>query len=258
MAREEGGRGRDHNREERDSEFVDRLVHINRVAKVVKGGRRFGFAALVVVGDQKGRVGFGHGKAREVPEAIRKATEAAKRGVMRVPLREGRTLHHDVNGRHGAGKVILRAAPAGTGIIAGGPMRAVFETLGVHDVVAKSQGSSNPYNMVRATFDALAPGGQPALGRPAPQHQGLHAAVPTRRRRGRRVGFVIGKPVMSQKKMITLEQTVSAIGRRADQRQTLVGLGLNKIGRRSAVLDTPAARGMIAKVAHLVRVVDGE
>jgi small subunit ribosomal protein S5 len=157
MAREgEGGRGRDHrNREERDSEFVDRLVHINRVAKVVKGGRRFGFAALVVVGDQKGRVGFGHGKAREVPEAIRKATEAAKRSVVRVPLREGRTLHHDVNGRHGAGRVVLRAAPAGTGIIAGGPMRAVFESLGVHDVVAKSQGSSNPYNMVRATFDAL-------------------------------------------------------------------------------------------------------
>jgi small subunit ribosomal protein S5 len=156
MAREgEGGRGRDQRREDRDSEFVDRLVHINRVAKVVKGGRRFGFAALVVVGDQKGRVGFGHGKAREVPEAIRKATEAAKRGVVRVPLREGRTLHHDVNGRHGAGRVVLRAAPAGTGIIAGGPMRAVFESLGVHDVVAKSQGSSNPYNMVRATFDAL-------------------------------------------------------------------------------------------------------
>ncbi len=152
-----GGRGREREqqREERDSEFVDRLVHINRVAKVVKGGRRFGFAALVVVGDQKGRVGFGHGKAREVPEAIRKATEAAKRGLIRVPLREGRTLHHDVNGRHGAGRVVLRAAPAGTGIIAGGPMRAVFETLGMHDVVAKSQGSSNPYNMVRATFDAL-------------------------------------------------------------------------------------------------------
>ncbi len=142
-------------REERDNEFVDRLVHINRVAKVVKGGRRFGFAALVVVGDQKGRVGFGHGKAREVPEAIRKATEAAKRGLVRVPLREGRTLHHDVVGRHGAGRVTLRSAPAGTGIIAGGPMRAVFETLGMHDVVAKSQGSSNPYNMVRATFDAL-------------------------------------------------------------------------------------------------------
>jgi small subunit ribosomal protein S5 len=142
-------------REERDSEFVDKLVHINRVAKVVKGGRRFGFAALVVVGDQKGRVGFGHGKAREVPEAIRKATEAAKRGLVRVPLREGRTLHHDVIGHHGAGHVILRAAPPGTGIIAGGPMRAVFETLGVQDVVAKSFGSSNPYNMVRATFDAL-------------------------------------------------------------------------------------------------------
>ena len=142
-------------REEKDSEFVDKLVHINRVAKVVKGGRRFGFAALVVVGDQKGRVGFGHGKAREVPEAIRKATDAAKRNLIKVPLREGRTLHHDVKGRHGAGKVLLRAAPPGTGIIAGGPMRAVFETLGVQDVVAKSQGSSNPYNMVRATFEAL-------------------------------------------------------------------------------------------------------
>ena len=142
-------------REDRDSEFLDKLVHINRVAKVVKGGRRFGFAALVVVGDQKGRVGFGHGKAREVPEAVRKATESAKRGLIRVPLREGRTLHHDVTGRHGAGKVVLRAAPAGTGIIAGGPMRAVFESLGMQDVVAKSLGTSNPYNMVRATFDAL-------------------------------------------------------------------------------------------------------
>ncbi|HSM19075.1 MAG TPA: 30S ribosomal protein S5 [Hyphomicrobiales bacterium] len=142
-------------RDERDGEFVDKLVHINRVAKVVKGGRRFGFAALVVVGDQKGRVGYGHGKAREVPEAIRKATESAKRSMIRVPLREGRTLHHDVAGRHGAGRVVLRAAPAGTGIIAGGPMRAVFETLGMQDVVAKSIGSSNPYNMVRATFVAL-------------------------------------------------------------------------------------------------------
>lgn len=141
--------------QERESEFADRLVHINRVAKVVKGGRRFGFAALVVVGDQKGRVGFGHGKAREVPEAIRKATEQAKRQMIRVPLREGRTLHHDVNGRHGAGKVHLRAAPAGTGIIAGGPMRAIFEMLGINDIVAKSLGSANPYNMVRATFEAL-------------------------------------------------------------------------------------------------------
>ena len=152
MAREPRER---RDREERESEFSDKLVHIDRVAKVVKGGRRFGFAALVVVGDEKGRVGFGHGKAREVPEAIRKATEAAKRGLIRVPLREGRTLHHDVAGRHGAGRVYLRAAPPGTGIIAGGPMRAVFETLGMQDVVAKSLGSSNPYNMVRATFDAL-------------------------------------------------------------------------------------------------------
>jgi small subunit ribosomal protein S5 len=147
-------RSRSREREE-PSEFVDKLVHINRVAKVVKGGRRFGFAALVIVGDQKGRVGHGHGKAREVPEAIRKATEAAKRNLIRVPLREGRTLHHDVLGRHGAGKVFLRSAPPGTGIIAGGPMRAVFDALGMQDVVAKSIGSSNPYNMVRATFDAL-------------------------------------------------------------------------------------------------------
>ena len=153
--RREGGHRGGRDREERDSEFVDKLVHINRVAKVVKGGRRFGFAALVVVGDQKGRVGFGHGKAREVPEAIRKATEAAKRALIRVPLRDARTLHHDSQGRHGAGKVILRSAPAGTGIIAGGPMRAVFETLGMQDVVAKSLGSTNPYNVVRATFDAL-------------------------------------------------------------------------------------------------------
>jgi small subunit ribosomal protein S5 len=153
----EGGRRREREgeREERDNEFVDRLVHINRVAKTVKGGRRMAFAALVVVGDQKGRVGFGHGKAREVPEAIRKATESAKRGLLRVSLRDGRTLHHDVRGHHGAGKVLLRSAPPGTGIIAGGPMRAILECLGMSDVVAKSLGSSNPYNMVRATFDAL-------------------------------------------------------------------------------------------------------
>ena len=148
------GRGKD-KREEEQSEFVDRLVGINRVAKVVKGGKNFGFAALVVVGDQKGRVGFGHGKAREVPEAIRKATDEAKKKMIRVPLREGRTLHHDGRGRHGAGKVVLRAAPPGTGVIAGGPMRAVLDVLGVQDVVAKSLGTSNPYNMVRATFDAL-------------------------------------------------------------------------------------------------------
>ena len=175
MARE-----REHHREreERDSEFTDKLVHINRVAKVVKGGRRFGFAALVVVGDQKGRVGFGHGKAREVPEAIRKATDAAKRSLIRVPLREGRTLHHDVIGHHGAGKVFLRAAPQGTGIIAGGPMRAIFEALGVQDVVAKSVGTSNPHNMIKATFDAL-----------------THSVSPrsVAARRGRKVSEILGR-----------------------------------------------------------------
>jgi small subunit ribosomal protein S5 len=162
MAREPGQRGGGDRRERRDrggdeehSDIVEKLVHINRVAATVKGGRRFSFAALMVVGDQKGRVGFGHGKAREVPEAIRKATEEAKKSMIRVPLRESRTLHHDGAGRHGAGKVILRSAPPGTGVIAGGPMRAVLETLGVQDVVGKSTGSSNPYNMVRATFDAL-------------------------------------------------------------------------------------------------------
>ncbi len=155
--REGGGRGRDRDRSERDGgdELIDKLVTINRVAKVVKGGRRFAFAALVVVGDQKGRVGYGAGKAREVPEAIRKATDRAKRGMIRVPMKEGRTLHHDVEGHFGAGNVILRSATAGTGIIAGGPLRAVFETLGIGDVVAKSLGSRNPHNMVKATFTAL-------------------------------------------------------------------------------------------------------
>ena len=153
MARE--GQRRDRRDRDETPEFADRLVAINRVSKTVKGGKRFGFAALVVVGDQKGRVGFGKGKAKEVPEAIRKATEAAKRGMIRVPLREGRTLHHDMQGRHGAGKVVMRTAPQGTGIIAGGPMRAVFEMLGIQDVVAKSTGSQNPYNMIRATIDGL-------------------------------------------------------------------------------------------------------
>jgi small subunit ribosomal protein S5 len=158
--------GRDGNRGRRDDkrgqgaedggeELIEKLVHINRVSKTVKGGKRFGFAALVVVGDGKGRAGFGHGKAREVPEAIQKATAAAKKAMVRVPLREGRTLHHDGTGHFGAGLVHLRSAPQGTGIIAGGPMRAVFESLGVADVVTKSTGTSNPYNMIRATFEAL-------------------------------------------------------------------------------------------------------
>jgi small subunit ribosomal protein S5 len=146
------GRERD---DRQDSELTDRLVNVNRVAKVVKGGRRFGFSALVVVGDGKGRVGYGSGKAREVPEAVRKATEQAKRGMVRIPLRQGRTLHHDVIGHFGAGHVLLRSAPPGTGIIAGGPMRAVCEALGIHDVVGKSLGSANPHNMVKATFVAL-------------------------------------------------------------------------------------------------------
>ncbi len=154
-----GGRGRNNNdrrpAQEEDDGTIEKLVHINRVSKTVKGGKRFGFAALVVVGDGQGRVGFGHGKAREVPEAINKATAAAKKSMIRVALKDGRTLHHDGKGHFGAGKVTLRSAPAGTGIIAGGPMRAVFESLGVADVVTKSVGTSNPYNMIRATFAAL-------------------------------------------------------------------------------------------------------
>jgi len=171
-------RNQTNERREREDDLLDKLVHINRVAKVVKGGRRFAFAALVVVGDAKGRVGFGTGKAREVPEAIRKATEQAKRTMIRVPLREGRTLHHDVRGKYGAGKVILRAAPPGTGIIAGGPMRAVFETMGVQDVVAKSVGSNNPHNMVKATFHAL---------------QTLRSPRMIAAKRGKKVGDIVGR-----------------------------------------------------------------
>src|ERR1700732_2106376 len=161
-----------------ESEFAEKLVSINRVAKVVKGGRRFGFAALVVVGDRKGRVGYGSGKAREVPEAIRKATEQARRGLGRVPLPEGRTLHHDMKDSYGAGKVVIRAARPGTGIIAGGPMRAIFEALGVQDVVAKSVGSSNPHNMIKATFQALA-------------HANSPRAVAARR--GKKVAEILGR-----------------------------------------------------------------
>jgi len=173
--RREGGRDRRDDRRDREEtpEFADRLVAINRVSKTVKGGKRFGFAALVVVGDQKGRVGFGKGKAKEVPEAVRKATEQAKRNLIRVPLRDGRTLHHDIEGRHGAGKVVMRTAVAGTGIIAGGPMRAVFEMLGLQDVVAKSIGSQNPYNMIRATIDGLK---QEASPRQVAQRRGKKVA----------------------------------------------------------------------------------
>ncbi|MEM9395281.1 MAG: 30S ribosomal protein S5 [Pseudomonadota bacterium] len=178
MAERENRRGRRDDRDE-TPEFQDRLVAINRVSKTVKGGKRFGFAALVVVGDQRGRVGFGKGKAKEVPEAIRKATEQAKRNLIRVPLREGRTLHHDIEGRHGAGKVMMRTAPQGTGIIAGGPMRAVFEMLGVQDVVAKSIGSQNPYNMIRATLDGLKKETSPRM---------------VAQRRGKKVSDILRKP----------------------------------------------------------------
>jgi small subunit ribosomal protein S5 len=173
-----GRRGRRDDGDGQDSEFVEKLVSINRVAKVVKGGRRFGFAALVVVGDGRGRVGYGAGKAREVPEAIRKATEQAKRGLVRIPLREGRTLHHDVNGTYGAGRVVLRPAPPGTGIIAGGPMRAVFESLGVQDVVAKSVGTSNPHNMIKATFQALS---------------SIQSPKDVAAKRGKKVGDIVGR-----------------------------------------------------------------
>lgn len=173
-----GGRRGDGERGDRESELIEKLVSINRVAKVVKGGRRFGFAAIVVVGDGKGRAGYGTGKAREVPEAIRKATDQAKRGMVRIPLREGRTLHHDSRGRFGSGKVVLRSAKPGTGIIAGGPMRAVFESLGLQDVVAKSVGSSNPHNMIKATFDALAQMSSPRS---------------VAAKRGKKVGDIIGR-----------------------------------------------------------------
>jgi small subunit ribosomal protein S5 len=253
MAKERGDRDRKDNREERDSEFVDKLVHINRVAKVVKGGKRFGFAALVVVGDQKGRVGFGHGKAREVPEAVRKATESAKRGLIRVPLREGRTLHHDIDGRWGAGKVVLRAAPAGTGIIAGGPMRAVFESVGMQDVVAKSKGSSNPYNMVRATFDALKKQTSP---RSVAARRGKKVSDVMRRRGGEAAGSSSMAKAAKSGKTIKVQQVHSPQRRPSEQRATLVGLGLNKMNRTATLQDTPAVRGMIAKVAHLVRVIE--
>jgi small subunit ribosomal protein S5 len=174
-----GERGSGGSREDREqSELIEKLVAINRVAKVVKGGRRFGFAAIVVVGDGKGRSGYGTGKAREVPEAIRKATDQAKRAMVRIPLREGRTLHHDAYGHFGSGKVVLRAAKPGTGIIAGGAMRDVFETIGVHDVVAKSVGSSNPHNVIKATYAALL----------AIQSPRVVAA-----KRGKKVGDVIGR-----------------------------------------------------------------
>ena len=178
-----------------DSELVDKLVGINRVAKVVKGGRRFGFAALVVVGDARGKVGFGTGKAKEVPEAIRKATDDAKKNMVRVPLKDGRTLHHDMKGHYGAGKVVLRSAPSGTGIIAGGPMRAVFETLGVQDVVAKSIGTSNPHNMIKATFDAFS---------------SMHSPRNVANKRGKKVAEIFGNNTKANAEEIASDELAKA------------------------------------------------
>ena len=181
---------RRNNKTEKKEELVEKLVHVNRVAKTVKGGRTMSFAAVVVVGDQKGRVGYGSGKASEVPEAITKATNEAKRSMIRIPLREGRTLHHDVAGRFGAGKVYLRTAPAGTGVIAGGPMRAVFEVLGVQDVVAKSVGSNNPYNLIKATFDAL---------------ESINSPRMVAAKRGKKVGDIVARRENSGSKTVVEE-----------------------------------------------------
>ena len=185
----------DKNNNKEDSELVDKLVGINRVAKVVKGGRRFGFAALVVVGDARGKVGFGTGKAKEVPEAIRKATDDAKKNMGRVPLKEGRTLHHDMKGHYGAGRVVLRSAPSGTGIIAGGPMRAVFETLGVQDIVAKSIGTSNPHNMIKATFDAFS---------------SMHSPRNVANKRGKKVAEIYGNNPKANEEEIASEELAKA------------------------------------------------
>jgi small subunit ribosomal protein S5 len=185
----------DKNNNKEDSELVDKLVGINRVAKVVKGGRRFGFAALVVVGDARGKVGFGTGKAKEVPEAIRKATDDAKKNMVRVPLKEGRTLHHDMKGHYGAGRVVLRSAPSGTGIIAGGPMRAVFETLGVQDIVAKSIGTSNPHNMIKATFDAFS---------------SMHSPRNVASKRGKKVAEIYGNNPKATEAEIASEELAKA------------------------------------------------
>ena len=220
----------------------------------MKGGKRFGFAALVVVGDGKGKAGFGHGKAREVPEAISKATAAAKKAMVRVPLKDGRTLHHDGKGHFGAGKVTVRTAPSGTGIIAGGPMRAVFESLGVADVVTKSVGTSNPYNMIRATFEALKDQTSPRS---------------VAQRRGKKVADLIGRGGasaaegrgpgrsdhgVSMMAKIKITQTGSPIRRDKTQRATLVGLGLNKMHRTVEVDETPEVTGQIKKVQHLLTV----
>ena len=199
-------------------DIKDKLVAINRVTKVVKGGRRFGFAALVVAGDESGRVGFGHGKAKEVPEAIKKANDSARKSMIKIPLREGRTLHHDIVGNHGASKVVMRSAPSGTGIIAGGSVRAVFELLGIKDIVTKSIGSANPYNIIRAAVNGLKQQKSPKM-------------VAARR----------------SKKVAEINSVVQKII------GTLKGLGLKKMQSTSILVETPEVLGMIKKVQHLVK-----
>ncbi len=246
-----GGRG---GADDGGEELIEKLVHINRVSKTVKGGKRFGFAALVVVGDGKGRSGFGHGKAREVPEAISKATAAAKKAMIRVPLRDGRTLHHDGKGHFGAGKVTVRSAPSGTGIIAGGPMRAVFETprrgrrgdqVGRH--VEPVQHDPRHLRGVEGTD-------QPPFGRTASRQEG--------RRPARSWWHGIGRSGCNRRSdrgvidmaKIKITQTGSPIRRDKTQRATLVGLGLNKMHRTVEVEETPEVTGQVRKVAHLLSV----
>ena len=220
------------------------------MSKTVKGGKRFGFAALVVVGDQRGRVGFGKGKAKEVPEAIRKATEQAKRQMIRVPLRDGRTLHHDMEGRHGAGKVVMRTAVAGTGIIAGGPMRAVFEMLGLQDVVAKSIGSPNPYNMIRATIDGLKHETSPRAGRGSVAARKWPRSCASPKPKSWRPDHgEEDRRAPPAKKTIVVKQMASAARRPADADRDPKGLGLNKMNRTRELEDTPSVRGMVNKIA---------
>ena len=245
------GRGRGEDREPDDG-IIEKMVSINRVAKVVKGGRRFAFAALMVVGDQKGRVGYGAGKAREVPEAIRKATERAKRAMIRVPMKEGRTLHHDVEGHFGAGNVILRSAAAGTGIIAGGPLRAVFETLGHRRCGGQKPWQPQPAQHGQGDVRRAEALRQPALGRHAARQESVGDLRPPRHAGD--PGHAARRPRSSRMPKVRVTQIASALGRKPGQKETLIGLGLNKIRRTRELEDTPSVRGMIRKVAHLIKV----
>ena len=228
--------------EGRDDGLKEKMIAVNRVTKVVKGGRILGFAALTVVGDGDGRIGMGKGKAREVPVAVTKAMDAARRNMVKVSLKNG-SIHHNVRGEHGAAKVLMAPAPAGTGIIAGGPMRAVFEVMGITDIVAKSLGSSNPYNMVRATLDALTTPRPRPTSPPSAASRSKTSSV----KRGRRTQ-------MADKKTVTVKLVRSVIGTKHEHRATVRGLGLRRLNSVSTLEDTPAVRGMINKVDYLIQV----